>query len=277
MKSIAFCMLLAAAGAAEQADPAIATLRPLVIATTTSVRDTGLMDVLLPRFMEQTGRKVQLVAAGSGAALAMGEKGDADVLLTHDPDGERALVAKGVLIDRREVAENFFLIAGPPDDPAGIAKASDAADALRRLAAARAPYASRADDSGTHKREQALMRQAGLDPASGWQGVLRTGQGMGATLQVAGEKRAYALSDASTFESFRASTGLAPVFDARTPDLRNVYAVSRPNPERISHGRIDPEGGKQLLDYLASPEALETIGSFRGDGDAPLFRAIAPR
>lgn len=277
MKPIVLCILLAAAATPEGTGPAIASLRPLVLATTTSVRDTGLMDVLIPRFVEQTGRKVQLVAVGSGAALAMGETGDADVLLTHDPDGERALVAKGVLIDRRELAENFFLIAGPPEDPAGLAEAKSAVDAMRRLAAAEAPYVSRADDSGTHKREQALLREAGIDPATAWKGVLRTGQGMGATLQVAGEKRAYALADAGTFASFRAATGLAAVYDARTPELRNVYSVSLPNPRNHPHGRIDSAGGRRLADFLASPETRAAIAAFAGPGGAPLFRAVEPR
>jgi len=251
--------------------------RPLVLATTTSVRDTGLMDDLLPIFEKESGRQVQLIAVGSGAALAMGEKGDADVLLTHEPDGEKALVDKGALVDHVVIAENFFLIAGPAEDPAGIAKATDAVEAMKTLAAKNAPYVSRGDDSGTHKREQSLMKKAGLDPAVGWPAVLRTGQGMGATLQVAGEKRAYALTDTGTFQSFREQTDLAPVYDARTPELRNVYAVSRPNPAKLPAGRVDVEGGKQLAAFLTAPATLERIGKFKAVAGQPLFRPVAPK
>lgn len=276
MKRIALFAVLALVlgSAAARAEGA---KRPLVLATTTSVRDTGLMDDLLPIFEKESGRQVQLIAVGSGAALAMGEKGDADVLLTHEPDGEKALVDKGALVDHVVIAENFFLIAGPAEDPAGIAKATDAVAAMKTLAAKNAPYVSRGDDSGTHKREQSLMKKAGLDPAAGWPAVLRTGQGMGATLQVAGEKRAYALTDTGTFQSFREQTDLAPVYDARTPELRNVYAVSRPNPAKLPAGRVDVEGGKQLAAFLTAPATLERIGKFKAVAGQPLFRPVAPK
>ncbi|RIK96731.1 MAG: tungsten ABC transporter substrate-binding protein [Proteobacteria bacterium] len=249
--------------------------RPLVLATTTSVRDTGLMDELIPRFEKESGIHVQLVAVGSGAALAMGEKGDADVLLTHDPDGERALVERGALVDHVAFLENFFLIAGPPDDPAGVAQAADGASALRRIAGAKAPYASRGDDSGTHKRERKLFRAAGLAADPTWDGFVRTGLGMGATLQVAGEKRAYALSDTATFLAFRERTGLAPALDARTPDLRNVYAVSRPNPAKLPAGRVDVEGGKRLAAFLTAPATVVRIAELGAERGEPLFRPIA--
>lgn len=249
--------------------------RPLVLATTTSVRDTGLMDELLPLFEQQSGREVQLVAVGSGAALAMGEKGDADVVLTHDPAREAALVEKGAIVDHVPFLENYFLIVGPKEDPAGVASAPDGAAAMKRIAGAKAAYVSRGDDSGTHKREQKLFQAAGLDANPQWEGLLRTGQGMGATLQVAGEKRAYALCDDGTFRAFREKTGLAPVLDVRTPDLRNVYAVSRPNAEKLPAGRVDVEGGRALAAFFTAPETIARIARFRAEGGEPLFRPIA--
>lgn len=250
--------------------------RPLVLATTTSVRDSGLMDELLPLFEEEAGIRVQLVAVGSGAALAMGEKGDADVLVTHDPDAEQALVEKGALVEHRAFLENYYLIAGPAEDPAQAGAAADAADAMKRIAHAKAPYASRGDDSGTHRREQKLFTQAGLDPNPTWEGLVRTGQGMGATLQVAGEKRAYALSDSSTFLAFRERTALAPVFERRTPELRNAYAVSRPNPGKLPAGRVDVERGRKLAVFFVAPATLERIRAFKVVDGRPLFEPIEP-
>jgi tungstate transport system substrate-binding protein len=261
-------LALAGAARAEEAS------RPLVLATTTSVRDAGLMDELLPVFEKETGIQVQLIAVGSGAALAMGEKGDADVLVTHDPDAEQALVAKRALVDHRPFLENYYLIAGPADDPARVGETSDAVDAVRRIAAAKAPYASRGDDSGTHRREQKLFEKAGLAANPTWDGLVRTGQGMGATLQVAGEKRAYALTDTSSFESFRERVDLAPVFARRSAELRNVYAVSRPNPEMLPPGRVDVARGRQLAEFLTSPATLERVRAFRVVAGRPLFEPI---
>ena len=249
--------------------------RALVLGSTTSVRDSGLMDELLPLFEKETGIHVQLVAVGSGAALKLGEDGNADVLVTHEPDGEKALVEKGALVDHRPFMENFFLIAGPAEDPAGIAKATSAADAIARIAKKPAPFASRGDDSGTHKREQALFKQAGLDANASWPGLVRTGQGMGATLQVAGEKRAYVLSDRATFQTFQARTQLAPVFAEKTADLRNVYAVSRPNPEKLPAGRVDVDGAKRFAAFITSPATAERIRAFGAKDGAPLFTPLA--
>ena len=250
--------------------------RPLVLGSTTSVRDTGLMDELLPLFEKETGIHVQLVAVGSGAALKMGADGNADVLVTHEPDGEAALVASGALVDHHPFMENFFLIAGPAEDPAGIAKAKDAAAAIAQIARKAAPWTSRGDESGTHKREQALFKAAGLDPNATWPGLVRTGQGMGATLQVAGEKRAYVLTDRATFDTFQARTQLAPVYAAKSADLRNVYSVSRPNPAKFPAGRVDVEGAKRFAAFMTSPSTTERIRAFgTRDGGAPLFTPLA--
>jgi tungstate transport system substrate-binding protein len=171
----------------------------LLLATTTSVQDSGLLDALLPLFRERTGIAVQVVAVGSGAALRIGAEGNADVLVSHDEKGERELVASGVALARTPFMENYFVIAGPPEDPAKVAVAADPATAFRQIAAAKAPYVSRGDDSGTHRREQQLLALAGLGTAEPWPGFTSTGSGMGLSLQVAGERRAYALSDIGTF------------------------------------------------------------------------------
>ena len=249
--------------------------RALVLGSTTSVRDSGLMDELLPLFEKESGIHVQLIAVGSGAALKLGEEGNADVLVTHEPDGEKALVEKGALVDHHAFMENYFLVAGPAEDPAGIAKATSAADAIARIAKHKAAFASRGDDSGTHKREQALFKKAGLDANASWDGLVRTGQGMGATLQIAGEKHAYVLTDRATFQTFQARTQLAPVFAEKTADLRNVYSVSRPNPEKLPAGRVDVEGAKRFAAFITSPATAERIRAFGAKDGASLFTPIA--
>lgn len=272
MKRIACLLALAIFVSTATAEEA---KRPLVLGSTTSVRDSGLMDEVLPLFENTTGIHVQLVAVGSGAALKMGEDGNADVLVTHEPDGEKVLVEKGALVDHRPFMENFFLIAGPVEDPAGIAKAKSAAEAIALIAKKQVPFASRGDDSGTHKREQALFKQAGLDANASWDGLVRTGQGMGATLQIAGEKRAYVLTDRATFQTFQARTQLAPVFAEKTADLRNVYSVSRPNPAKFPAGRVDVEGARRFAAFLTSTATAERIRAFGATNGASLFTPIA--
>ncbi len=243
--------------------------RVLDLVSTTSTRDSGLLDELLPAFQEQTGIEVRLVAVGSGAALRMGAEGNADVLLTHAPEGEQALVEAGELVDRVPFMRNYFVIAGPSHDPAGVRGAADAADALRRIAQANAVFVSRADDSGTHRREQAVLAAAGLDPAASWGAVQRTNAGMGQTLQVAGELRAYVLSDVGTFRRFRERIDLVRLSDPDDPELANIYSVSRP----ASDGRdLNVAGARRLAAYLTSAETQRRIGAFGRDVDGePLF------
>lgn len=247
----------------------------LLLATTTSVRDSGLLDTLVPDFQQRTGVHVQVVAVGTGAALRMGAEGNADVLVTHAPEAEQELVASGALIDRRPFMQNYFVIAGPADDPAGVADADSPEEALRRIARAEAPFVSRGDDSGTHKRELALLRAAGLDPA-GWPGYVRTGTGMGLSLQVAGERRAYVLSDLGTFLAFRERTGLVAL--SRPADaLRNVYSVLRVDPQRFA-GRVNAASARLFADFLVSEETQRRIGEFgRERFGRPLFEPIATR
>jgi len=259
-------LLLAQPGAA---DPKHA----LLLATTTSVRDSGLLDTLLPVFQERTGISVRVVAVGSGAALRMGSDGNADVLLTHAPEGEQALVESGAALSRQPFMENYFVIAGPAEDPAGVREAGSAAEAYRRIAAYPAPYVSRGDDSGTHRRERALLAEAGLDAAGGWPGFASTGAGMGITLQVAGERRAYVLSDLGTFLAFEKRTGLVAL-SKPSPSLRNVYSVLRIDPARFA-GRINAEGAEQLAEFMVSADTQRRIAAFgRERLGRPLFQPL---
>jgi tungstate transport system substrate-binding protein len=249
----------------------------LVLATTTSARDSGLFDALIPLFQERTGIAVRVVAVGSGAALRMGADGNADVLVTHAPEGEKGLVDRGLLIDRQPFMENYFVLAGPADDPVGVRQARSAADALRRIAEARAPFVSRGDDSGTHRREVALFRSAGLDPEAEWEGLTRTGSGMGLALQVAGERRAYVLSDVGTFRAFRDRISLADL-SRPEPALRNLYSVMRPNPERFPAGTLRVEAAKRFAEFLLSSDVQERITAFGTDGSqGPLFSPLSAK
>ena len=245
---------LLAGGSAPAAEGA------LLLATTTSVRDSGLLEELLPLFHERTGIRVKTIAVGTGAALRMGSEGNVDVLLTHAPEAERELVASGALVSREPFMQNHFVIAGPPEDPAGVREAASAVDAFRRIAAFGAGYASRGDDSGTHKRERVLLRAAGLDPAGGWKGFFQTGSGMGLTLQVAGQRRSYALSDIGTFLAYQKRSGLEAL-SRPDSELRNVYSVLRVNPDRFSH-RIRAEAAQRLETFLLDEETQRRIGRF---------------
>ena len=241
----------------------------LRLATTTSTDDSGLLDVLLPPFEEREGVKVDRIAVGTGRALALAERGDADLLLVHARAREDAFVAAGWGIDRRDVMGNDFVIAGPPDDPAGIKGSSDAAAALRRLATVEATFISRGDDSGTHARELMLWEAAGLEP--NWPGYAEAGQGMGSCLNIADERRAYVLTDRGTFLSFGKKVELAVLVEG-DPALRNPYGAILVNPERHPHVKIDL--ARKLLDYLTSPEGQARIDAFRVDGQV-LFHSHA--
>jgi len=244
----------------------------LLLVTTTSVRDSGLLYELLPHLEEQFGIRPQLVAVGSGAALRMGRDGNADVLLTHAPDGEAELVASGAAVSRTPIMENYFVIAGPPEDPAGIRGASSPADAMRRIASASARYVSRDDDSGTHRREVALLKEAGLDPDGNWPGLARSGAGMGQTLEIAGERRAYVLSDVGTFLAFQQRIELESLLKP-APSLRNVYSVLRVDPNRL-----DPEHAaraEQFEAFMIDVETQRKIAEFgRERFGQPLFRPL---
>ncbi len=261
-------LLLALAAGPVGAEPAAS----LLLVTTTSVRDSGLLDALLPVFLQRDGVRVQVVAVGSGAALQMGSSGDADVLLTHAPEGEKALVASGALVSRKPFMENHFVIAGPSTDPADVRGASSPADAIARIAAASSPFVSRGDDSGTHRREIALFKEARLDPDLRWEKFARTGAGMGITLQVAGERRAYVLSDVGTFLAFRERIGLESL-SGPAPSLRNIYSVLRVDPAKI--GAAHATAAERFEAFLLASDTQERILDFgRERYGRPLFRPL---
>jgi tungstate transport system substrate-binding protein len=242
--------------------------RPLLLATTTSVQDSGLLDALLPTFTEETGIRVRSVAVGTGAALRMGREGNVDVLLTHAPSAEQALIEDGAIDVRVEIMQNYFALAGPASDPSGVRDAASLHAALLKLDADDAPFVSRGDDSGTHKREVALLKEAGLDPAGGRPHWTRTGSGMGLSLQVAGQKHAYILSDIGTFLAFAERTGLV-VLSKPEPSLRNVYSVLR-----VSSARFPNMHRKEADAFLAWFQRTDVADRIAGFGIERYGRAL---
>ena len=239
----------------------------VILATTTSLYDTGLLDSIVPMFARRTGYHVKVVAVGSGEALAMGRRGDADVVFVHSPAAESAFMAADYGLRRRVVATNYFTIVGPADDPAQVRQASSAADALRRIAGAGAGFVSRGDSSGTNARELALWRQAGRRPT--WPGYIETGQGMAATLLVANQRRAYTLTDVATFGSLKAHLALVPL-RGRDRDLINIYHVIELNP--AGHPRLNVAGGHAFAEFVVSAELQDYLEHFgEAEYGAPLF------
>ncbi len=255
--ALALALLLAAPGA--RAGDFI------TVASTTSTQNAGLFDHLLPLFEAETGIEVRVVAVGTGQALRLARNGDADLLLVHDKPSEKAFVAEGYGSARFDLMYNDFVVVGPASDPAGIAGTDDAAAALASIAAAKAPFVSRGDDSGTHRREQALWAAAGVDPtgASGtW--YREAGQGMGATLNTATMMEAYTLADRGTWLAMRGRLDLRVVVegDAR---LRNQYGITLVSPER--HPHVKAALARRFADWLLSPAGQAAIDGFAIDGE----------
>lgn len=259
---LALALLAAALAGCAAPEP-----RALRLATTTSTEDSGLLTVILPDFEEAFNARVDVVAVGTGQAIELGRNGDADVILVHSPSRERAFVEEGFGRQRHVVMYNDFVLVGPADDPAGIAALGSAAEALATLAAARAPFASRGDDSGTHSKELSLWEAAGLapDPAQGW--YLSLGQGMGETLLFANERRAYTLADRGTFLAQRDNLpDLKILFGGQTiaenpdPALYNPYGVIAVNPDL--HEGIRAELAADFIAWLISVETQEQIAAF---------------
>jgi len=229
----------------------------VLLATTTSTRDAGLLDSLLPIFERQSGYRVTVIAVGSGQALAMGRRGDADVVLAHAPEAERPLADSGYVLNRRLVMHNDFLFVGPAEDPAALRGLSDAVAAMRRIGERHVGFVSRGDQSGTHLKELALWRRAGLVPAGAW--YVESGQGMAATLQMADQKRAYTLTDRATYLAWRDKLQLVPLVEGDS-FLFNVYHVMEVNPKNAP--RVNTAGGRALADFFVSPQAQALIGAF---------------
>lgn len=266
------CLALLLAGCGGPARP------ELMLATTTSVYDSGLLEAILPDFEARHNARVRVIAVGTGQAFELGRRGDADVLLVHDPAGEEAFLSAGYGSARYEVMYNDFVLVGPADDPAGIAGMKSAAEALALIAERQALFCSRGDDSGTHRREKALWESAGAVPAGPW--YLSLGQGMGDTLIFANEKQAYTLTDRATFLSMqdrlpnlRLLLGGATPAENPDPTLRNVYSLILVNPARYPH--VQAEAAQALAEYLTSPETREAIARFgRERYGQPLFHPL---
>jgi len=258
-----------ASARAEASEPA------LILATTTSLRDSGLLDALLPDFTEQTGIEVQIIAVGTGAALRMGREGNADILITHAPSAEQELIEAGVVRRRTPFMQNFFVIAGPVEDPADIASTASPVDALRRIATSKANWVSRSDDSGTHKRETSLFEAAGIAADADWKGFDRTGSGMGLSLRVAGEHRAYILSDIGTFLAFQKRIDLV-VLSKSADSLRNVYSILQLDASRFERP-LASDAADSLERFLTRAEIQNRIAHYGEERfGRPLFTPLHP-
>jgi tungstate transport system substrate-binding protein len=239
----------------------------IILATTTSTRDSGLLDFVIPVFEKKKGYIVKTIAVGTGKALAMGKRGDADVLITHSPTAEKPFVEEGWLTDRIQFMHNDFIIIGPAADPAELRRASGAAGALKQIARASASFVSRGDNSGTHKNEMILWKKTGLVPQGSW--YIETGQGMGATLRIASEKDAYTLSDRSTYLNLRKTLASKILFEG-DPSLLNKYSIMLVNPSR--HLRVNAKGAKSFHAWVLSDEARNLIAGYGKDRfGQPLF------
>lgn len=240
---------------------------PLVLATTTSTEDSGLLKVLIPAFEAKYPYSVRTLAKGTGEAMEIGKRGDADLLLVHARASEDQFVADGWGIDRRDVMHNDFVILGPAKDPAGIKGLKIAADALQRIAFTSSTFISRGDRSGTHQKELAVWEAAKVKPEGKW--YISSGIGMGDAIRMATEKQAYLLSDRATYLSWKDKTDLTIAVEGDR-DLFNPYGVIAINPAK--HAKVNYEGAKAFIDYMVSAEGQKLIGDFGKDKyGAPLF------
>ncbi len=239
----------------------------VILSTTTSTQDSGLLDFLVPIFEKQTGATVKVISVGTGQALALAGKGEADVALVYAPDSEKQYVADGLLVNRRLVMHNDFLIIGPAEDPAKIKGMRSALEAMKRIAEAKATFVSRGDNSGTHQLEKKLWQEAKVSPSGVW--YLSVGQGMGATLGIASEKKGYVLTDRATLLAFKKRVQLETMVE-RDRVLLNIYSVLEPNPAKFP--RVNVAGGKAFADFMLSKETQELIRTFGVDKfGEPLF------
>jgi tungstate transport system substrate-binding protein len=280
---LAVFVLAACAPAATPAPTVIPTLAPaptaaptavpqpanpeLILATTTSTRDTGLLDVLLPMFKQATGYNVKMVAVGSGAALQMGQEGNADVLLVHSPAAEKDLMTAGFGKERQLVMHNDFVIVGPTADPARIKGTSTAVEAFKKIADAKAIFATRGDKSGTNTAELNIWKAASITPAGAW--YLNTGQGMADTLRIVSDKGGYTLADRGTYLAQKKTLSLDILVEGDKV-LLNIYHVITVNPDKWP--KVNYTGARAFADYILSPDIQAFIGKFGVDQyGSPLF------
>ena len=245
-----------------------AQTKTIILATTTSTQDSGLLDVLLPIFEKETGYFVKTIAVGSGQAMAMGQKGEADVLLVHSPEAEKKFMAEGYGMNRRLVMHNDFIVVGPPGDPAKIKKIKSSVESFKKIASAKALFLSRGDNSGTHAKEKAIWKAAGINPEEGkW--YQQTGLGMGQTLSVAAEKKGYTLADRGTYLALKKNLGLDILVEGDTI-LLNIYHVIEVNPAKWP--KVNNAGAKTFAGFMVSKGTQELIKTFGVDKfGSPLF------
>jgi tungstate transport system substrate-binding protein len=259
------------------AEAAESTQKNVILSTTTSTQDSGLLGVLVPLFEKQTGYSVKTVSVGTGQALALAAKGDADVVLVHAPTLEKQYVAEGKLLNRRLVMYNDFVIIGPKEDPAKVRSSKSASGALKAIEQAKVSFVSRGDSSGTHILEKSLWKAAGIEPKGSW--YIETGQGMGATLGIANGRNAYTLTDRGTYLALR--HGVSPLRNRVSlriliegdRALLNIYSVVEVNP--ANGPRINSVGGKAFADFMVAPETQNVIRNFGKKFGQSLFIPVA--
>ncbi len=261
-----FACLVFLSGLTQAADDSGKIIR---LATTTSTDNSGLLKALLPKFTEETGYQVHVIAVGTGKALRMGQDGDVDVVLVHARAAEDKFVAEGYGEQRYSVMYNDFVLVGPADDPAGIHGAKTAADALSKIAASQSPFVSRGDDSGTHKKERALWKTSGIAPEGSW--YREAGQGMGKVLQIAAEMNAYTLTDRGTWLAYKDKSPLKIAFEG-DESMFNPYGIIAVNPK--THPDTNYKGALALIGWFISPDGQKLIGDFK-IGDSTLFTPSA--
>jgi len=264
----AFTLALLLAVMAASPAEAAPQQKNIILATTTSTQDTGLLDTLIPIFEKKTGYFVKTIAVGSGQAMTMGSKGEADVLLVHSPDAEKKFIADGLGVNRRLVMHNDFIIVGPADDPAKIKGEKSALEAMKKIAASGALFISRGDNSGTNALEKKLWKAAAINP-EGQKFYQQTGLGMGQTLNVAAEKKAYTIADRGTWLSLQKNLGL-PILCEGDKALLNIYHVMEVNPAKFP--KVNAAGAKAFADFMVSKEIQAIVAKFGVDKyGSPLF------
>ncbi|WP_160722477.1 substrate-binding domain-containing protein [Bacillus sp. USDA818B3_A] len=229
----------------------------MILATTTSTQDSGLLDVIIPMFEKENNVKVKVIAVGTGEALAMGTKGEADALLVHAPAAEQAVVDAGDAINYKRVMYNDFVLAGPKENPAGVS-GEDIAAAFKKLAETKATFISRGDDSGTNKKELAIWTTANIKPAGDW--YVSTGQGMGQTLQVAAEKKGYVLTDRATWLAQQKNLDTLQIVVEGGKDLMNIYHVMEVNPEK--HDKVNSKDAEKFVEFMVDEKTQDVIENF---------------